>query len=60
MKKADAQYLPPTDQNGKPKYDIEVLEGIKKHFFDLLSGRKLENLITNAANKAGFHGHSEI
>ncbi|WP_157084485.1 hypothetical protein [Maize bushy stunt phytoplasma] len=42
------------------KYDIEVLEGIKKHFFDLLSRRKLENLITNAANKAGFHGHSEI
>ncbi|GFZ75457.1 hypothetical protein HPP_4150 [Hydrangea phyllody phytoplasma] len=60
MKKAGTQYNPPTDQNGKPKYDIEVLEGIKKHFFDLLSGRKLENLITNAANKAGFYGHSEI
>ncbi|MGL9688142.1 MAG: hypothetical protein ACQBVK_05380 [Candidatus Phytoplasma sp. TWB_XP] len=29
MKKAGDQYLPPTDQNGKPKYDIEVLEGIK-------------------------------
>ncbi|TVY12109.1 ATP-binding protein [Candidatus Phytoplasma pini] len=53
-KKTHKQKQLPTD------YDIEDLENVKKHFYDLQSNRKLEMLITNAANKAGYHSHESI
>ncbi|MDV3166860.1 MAG: AAA family ATPase [Vigna little leaf phytoplasma] len=41
-------------------YDIEDLEKIKVHFYDLLSGRKLEMFVNTAAYKAAKNGHNMI
>ncbi|MFB0638158.1 ATP-binding protein [Candidatus Phytoplasma solani] len=41
-------------------YDIEDLEKVKAHFYDLLSGRKLEAFIVKAAMKAGKNKHEAI
>ncbi|MBP5835711.1 AAA family ATPase [Candidatus Phytoplasma meliae] len=47
--------------NTLPKdYDIETLETIKKYFYDIQSGRKLEAFIRDAATKAAYKGHQEI
>ncbi|MDV3196036.1 MAG: AAA family ATPase [Candidatus Phytoplasma stylosanthis] len=39
---------------------LKNLEKVKKHFYDIKSGRKLEMLITNAVNNAGYYKHDCI
>ncbi|WP_349401701.1 ATP-binding protein [Candidatus Phytoplasma solani] len=41
-------------------YNLEDLEKIKVHFYDLLSGRKLEMLVENAGYKAALNNHNQI
>lgn len=56
LKKAQEEFI----KNKEFPYDIEDLEKIKSHFYDLLSGRKLEMFVEKSAFKAGKNQHDLI